>query len=216
MRVGRLASVCVFLGFVIVGCATGTATDDTIPFDSGTNKDASTLPKDAAPPKDATPPKDTGTPPQDSGSNNCGGQCLGLASTCCNNVCVDITSDPNNCGGCGNTPCGTTSCCAGNCVDTMGSDNANCGGCGVPCNGTCMNGVCQTQGGGCTISKGSCSHSPCVSGAALPAGCDANDEDLTDGVCLLFDPTCCTSMWTSTCVLYASFFETNSCQGSGC
>jgi hypothetical protein len=214
MRVfGPAAFVCL-LGFVFVGCATGTAADDSTTIDSGNKTDSSTK-NDSGTKPDTGTVKDTGTPPPDTGTGNCGGQCLGLASTCCNNVCVDITGDGNNCGGCG-TSCGSTSCCAGNCVDTMGSDTTNCGACGVTCNGTCVGGTCQTQGGGCTISKGSCSHSPCVAGSALPAGCDANDEDLTDGVCLLFDPTCCTSSWTSSCVLYASFFEANSCQGSGC
>ena len=206
----RAAYVCLFSAFVVAACATGTTGDDNALVDSGPKVDGSKT-DTGTPPKDGAPPKDTGGPE----TQPCGGQCLGLASTCCNNVCVDITSDGNTCGGCGN-PCGATSCCAGNCVDTMGSDTSNCGGCGLVCNGTCVGGTCQTQGGGCTISKGSCSHSPCVAGSALPAGCDANDEDLTDGVCLLFDPTCCTSSWTSSCVIYASFFEANSCQGSGC
>jgi hypothetical protein len=210
----RRVVVCLLV--VLVGCATGSAADDTVGVDSGSKVDSSTKTDSGTPKTDSgTPKQDSGGPQPDSGGGNCGGQCLGLASTCCNNVCVDITGDSNNCGGCGN-PCGSLSCCAGNCTDTMGSDTSNCGGCGVPCSGTCMNGVCQTQGGGCTISKGSCSHSPCTTGSALPAGCDANDEDLTDAVCLIFDPSCCTSSWTSTCVTYAAFFETNSCQGGGC
>ena len=197
----------------VAGCATGTAADDRSAIDSGLKTDSSTK-NDSGSKPDTGSVQDTGTQ-QDTGGGNCGGQCLGLASTCCNNVCVDITGDGNNCGGCGN-PCGANSCCAGNCVDTMGSDTTNCGGCGLVCNGTCVGGTCQTQGGNCTISKGSCSHSPCTAGSALPAGCDANDEDLTDGVCLIFDASCCTSSWTSTCVLYASIFELNSCVGSGC
>ena len=203
-----------FLGVVLAACATGTAADDTVPIDSGTKTDSS-VPKDSgSPTKDSSPTQDNYVPPVDSGSTNCGGQCLGLASTCCNNTCVDITSDPNNCGGCGN-PCGSQSCCAGNCVDTMGSDNSNCGGCGVTCNGTCVNGSCQTNNNNCTLDLGSCAHSPCTTGSALSASCDANDEGIVLIVCI-YDSTCCSSTWDSTCVSWASLFETNSCQGGGC
>jgi hypothetical protein len=198
---------------VFAACATGTASDDTVPIDSGTKSDSS-LPKDGAPPKDSAPPQDNYVPPADSGGN-CGSGCLGLASTCCNGQCVDITSDPNNCGGCGNPSCGTQSCCAGNCTDTMGSDNANCGGCGIPCNGTCMNGVCQTNNNGCTLDMGSCAHSPCTTGGPLSSNCDANDEGFVLIVCF-YDPTCCSSTWDSTCVSWATLFETNSCSGGGC
>jgi hypothetical protein len=210
MRVGPAASVCL-LGAIFVGCATGTAADDSSSSDSGTKQDSS-IGKDSSL-KDSTPPKDTGGS-IDTGGGNCGSGCLGLASTCCNNTCVDITADKNNCGGCGN-PCGTQDCCAGNCVDTMGSDTANCGGCGVTCNGTCTNGTCQTQGGSCTLDKGTCSHSPCATGGALQDGCDP--EFVTIYVCD-FDglSNCCTSSWDQSCVDDAAFWESNGCVGQGC
>ena len=215
MRVGPAAWVCL-LGGVFAGCATGTAADDTAPIDSGSKVDASGVKDSSSPPKDSSsPPKDTGGPPVDSGgNNNCGGQCLGNTSTCCNNTCVDITADPNNCGGCGN-PCGAQSCCAGNCVDTMGSDTANCGGCGVTCSGTCTNGVCQTGGGNCTIDMGTCSHSPCTAGGALSASCDSNDEGMVAFICFI-DVACCTTQWDAQCVSYAQSLEVNMCQGGGC
>ncbi len=97
----------------------------------------------------------------------------------------------------------------------MGSDVNNCGGCGVTCNGTCMNGTCQTQTSGCTLDMGTCSHSPCTTGGALSPSCDANDEGIVASVCL-FDLTCCTTTWDSTCVSYAQLFEINSCVGGGC
>jgi hypothetical protein len=213
----RLAGPVAFfvLGVAIAACATGTATDDTVPIDSGTKQDTS-VPKDSAPPppKDSSPPKDTSPPVE---AAPCGGQCLGLASTCCNNVCVDITGDSQNCGGCG-TSCGTTSCCAGNCVDTMGSDNSNCGNCGVTCSGTCVSGVCQTttpDAGSCTLDLGSCAHSPCTTGGALSASCDSSDEGIVFFVCF-YDPTCCSTTWDSTCVGWATLFETYSCSGGGC
>ena len=199
-----------------VACATGgAASDDTSGTDSGVAKPDSSTQDSGGGPKDSGGTKDTGTPPpQDSGGTNCGGQCLGTLSTCCNNQCVDITSDPNNCGGC-NTACGTASCCAGNCVDTMGTDNANCGGCGVACAGTCTNGQCQTGGGSCTLDKGTCAHSPCTTGGALSASCDSNDEGIVLLVCI-YDATCCSGTWDSTCVSWATLFEANACSGGGC
>ena len=208
----RAAGVCLFVGFVFAGCATGTTADDSSTSDSGTKQDSS-LAKDSTPPKDSAPPKDTGSS-VDTGGGNCGSGCLGLASTCCNNTCVDITSDTNNCGGCGN-PCGTQDCCAGNCTNTMGNDPSNCGGCGVTCNGTCTNGTCQTQGGSCTLDQGTCSHSPCTTGAALVDGCDP--ELVTTLVCDVDGLTnCCTSSWDQSCVSDAAVWEANACVGQGC
>jgi hypothetical protein len=211
----RLVGPATFGGLLVLvfaGCATGSAADDTSTADSGPKHDSSTT--DSGPVKDSAPPKDSGGT-VDTGGGNCGSGCLGLASTCCNGQCVDITSDPNNCGGCGNPSCGTQSCCAGNCVDTMGSDTSNCGGCGIPCNGICSNGTCQTQGGSCTLDKGSCSHSPCTTGGALTDGCDP--EYVTSLVCDVDGLSyCCSSSWDSSCVSDASYWEANSCIGQGC
>ena len=204
------------------GCATGgpaggdvAGDSGIIAKDSGTTKDSGGGTKDSG-----GPVQDSGGPVQDSGGGgNCGGQCLGSASTCCNNQCVDITSDPNNCGGC-NTACGTESCCAGNCVDTMGSDNANCGGCGVTCTGTCTNGQCKTGGGSCTVDLGSCSHSVCVTGGPLVEDCDLSADDATFDVCDQFglygDTACCTTTWDAQCVQEATVilsFYGDSCTG---
>src|ERR687893_1353134 len=67
---------------------------------------------------------------------------------CCNRTCVDLQSDPNNCGSCGNScpegvPCTNGGCvvcvqpefpdnCNGECVDLQ-SDPNNCGSCGHSC-----------------------------------------------------------------------------------
>ena len=211
--VGPAGGLCL-LAAIFAGCATGTAADDTVPFDSGPKSDSSTKTDSGTKPDTGTP-KDSGGG-QDTGTQPCNGQCLG-GTSCCNNTCIDTSMDPNNCGSCGN-PCGALSCCSSSCTDTMGSDTSNCGGCGVICNGTCLNGTCQTQ---CTVdnqSKG-CSHSVCKSGTALPEDCDINDDDITYYVC---DPSfdgltsCCTSSWTSSCVTDASFWLSLfglSCQG---
>jgi hypothetical protein len=73
----------------------------------------------------------------------------GTQTTCCQKGCVDLTSDPNNCGLCSNA-CSSQqpACCYGICRNTS-SDPNNCGGCGHTCNAgeTCTAGVCGTAGG---------------------------------------------------------------------
>jgi hypothetical protein len=88
--------------------------------------------------------------------------CSGSACACppqnmCGGTCVQIQSDPGNCGACGNAcptgaacsngtcqcPSGQTSC-NGACIDTT-TDTANCGGCGVKCTQTCEVAHCRVQ-----------------------------------------------------------------------
>lgn len=109
--------------------------------------------------------------------------------THCGVLCVDLTTDPGNCGSCGNAcptgascqngscscPAGQTAC-GGMCVNTS-SDPNNCGICGMSCppginSGTpptCCGGVCvdistnPSNCGGCGIS--------CPPGAICCEGC---------------------------------------------
>lgn len=81
--------------------------------------------------------------------------------TACGTSCVDLSSNPQNCGACGNVcedgatcqggVCSGGSCppglaeCFGSCVDLLSSWD-NCGGCGNICyEGTCVQGVCTAQ-----------------------------------------------------------------------
>ena len=96
----------------------------------------------------------------------------GGAGNCCSSSCVDLETDPHNCGDCGHGCAGSTTCahggcgvdtcdashagapchladglglcCAAGCVDTD-SDPQNCGGCGLPCapGQTCSGGGCH-------------------------------------------------------------------------
>jgi hypothetical protein len=109
----------------------------------------------------------------------------------CNNMCVDLSTSPTNCGGC-NLACSTNNvaavactnglcngtCAVGyadcnankltdGCETNLLSDSNNCGGCGVLCaTHMCLNGVCQ----GCSCQAGfaDCDNN-CVSN-----GCETN------------------------------------------
>jgi Stigma-specific protein, Stig1 len=78
--------------------------------------------------------------------------------TCGGTTCIDLATDPTNCGGC-NSPCGSagicrdgackacsedTQSCDGTCVD-LKTSSLHCGSCGQPCGGgqSCVAGVCE-------------------------------------------------------------------------
>jgi len=58
------------------------------------------------------------------------------------------------------------------------------------------------------VDVSACSHSPCVTGAALSSSCDSSDDDIVFYVCTLDSPACCSSFWSSTCVSYAKVLDT--------
>jgi len=110
------------------------------------------------------------------------GACNGSTLIACSGLCVDPTSDPNNCGGCGNVcatgqKCWASTCqgppacgnamqtdCNGTCTYTA-SDNSNCGACGVVC-----------------VSDQVCESGACVAGTQCPNGqanCGGACVDLT-------------------------------------
>jgi len=103
----------------------------------------STIPDSA---KDSAQTMETGEP-QDASEAGEGPEC-GAGLIACNGVaCVDLESNPNNCGTCFNVCTGsgmTISCCDAACVDNT-SDPKNCGSCGVVCEAgtTCVANVCQ-------------------------------------------------------------------------
>ncbi len=121
--------------------------------------------------------------------------------TCCGEACVDLTSDPSNCGGCGlacpsggvcfRSTCYPTACtgepdgtacflydlpatCCGSTCTNLGGDSSNCGACGL---------ACPVDGGF------SCSGGFCVGfDQELPVDCNAGGSPCPDGwSCLDFD-----------------------------
>lgn len=118
----------------------------------------------------------------------------------CNGSCVDVRSDPANCGGCGVSCGGGTSCvngacacptsqplaCAGRCVDGR-NDAANCGSCGNVCasGSVCTNGVCQRTG----VCPSSCSASSQCSPCATPG--ETGTYCCVSGLCIYMSSSTC-------------------------
>jgi hypothetical protein len=125
----------------------------------------------------------------------------------CGRTCIDLATDPSNCGSCGAScpsggtcVAGTCRCqadqiaCGGSCVDTR-IDPGNCGGCNQSCNGTCINGTCQglfcptancDDGIACTVdvcneSARSCVHSPDNTFCSDGRECTEDICDLVNG-----------------------------------
>lgn len=69
----------------------------------------------------------------------------GTNSTCCNNKCMDLSTDKKNCGACKNKCKYTETCCRGECVDVT-YDKRHCGECNNACSspgGYCIYGLCD-------------------------------------------------------------------------
>jgi hypothetical protein len=140
-------------------------------------------------PNDITVPPDARRdgPPVTDAITESGVNCSPLAA--CANVCINLNTDPNNCGGCGNRcPASTPSCLNGTCVLTCTTDS---GPMLTNCSNACANlqtdsmhcGSCSnacTQGEQCT--NGACG---CPMGQMLCNGqCVNVQSDLTNcGAC---------------------------------
>ena len=136
---------------------------------------------------------------------NCGNAppCQG-GQACCGGVCLDVTSDPANCGACnaacasgetcaanqcgcgmaGNHCAAPMACCSATCTDIT-TDSTNCGTCNTVCMGgdTCMSGTCGPAGGGCNppCAMGQM----CLNGACQGGGPQCNPPCAAGQMCLL-------------------------------
>ncbi|CAI0436358.1 unnamed protein product, partial [Linum tenue] len=63
---------------------------------------------------------------------------------CCNNKCIEVAADKQNCGGCKNKCAFKDECCGGECV-YLSLDKRHCGKCDSPCAGgeLCVYGLCN-------------------------------------------------------------------------
>ncbi|KAJ7960810.1 Stigma-specific Stig1 family protein [Quillaja saponaria] len=68
----------------------------------------------------------------------------GKNSTCCNNKCMDLSTDNHNCGACKRKCKFTQQCCRGECVQ-WSYDKRHCGACNHRCNPNeyCVYGLCN-------------------------------------------------------------------------
>ncbi|KAG8658232.1 stigma-specific STIG1-like protein 1 [Manihot esculenta] len=68
----------------------------------------------------------------------------GKNQTCCNNKCMDLSEDRNNCGACKNKCHFSQTCCRGQCV-SLSYDKRHCGSCNNRCEKGeyCVYGLCH-------------------------------------------------------------------------
>lgn len=151
---------------------------------------------------------------------NCGGVACEPSETCCDDVCVDLQTDHDHCGGCPIACEPSESCCAGNCTDTQTS-NETCGSCDFPCPVayTCCDGVCKELFGDDRLNCGDCGKTCqvgeiCKNGVCKDA-CAANDCSFTWGdidPCSLAETDCGVRNWKFTYGIYqfGNFFSGSS------
>jgi len=122
-----------------------------------------------------------GTTP--AGTGGSGGTGCTVPLTACGDACVDLSSNPQNCGACGTACTGTEVCSQGTCAAAcaegliqcgqacadLSSDLLHCGGCNQACQPgqTCEAGVCTGEGTGGDLT--------------VPAAAPADSDD--DGAC---------------------------------
>jgi hypothetical protein len=120
------------------------------------------------------------------GSGGSGGELVCTDAEKCDNACVDLDTDPNNCGACGVTcvvPNAEASCSAGAC--SLGACTDGFADCDADVNNGCEAEVDCTDGEGCMTACGStglldCTDA-CAPTCALPAeACNLEDDDCND------------------------------------
>lgn len=116
---------------------------------------------------------------------------------CCDGSCFNVTDSTEHCGACGNN-CAPTGdaciggvcscngaifctppalCCSNGCVDLL-SDNRHCGGCEQPCDGSCIEGVCELCSADPHEDEGG---NTCADALSLGTLTDAGDQQTLTG-----------------------------------
>ena len=151
-----------------------------------------------------------------------------LTDACCNQQCVSLETDPNNCGACGNQckpghDCieGQCQCdegetnCSGTCVDTE-TDNNNCGSCGTVCGDceTCQGGECQPVE--CGADEICCQHhcvAQCGGGPPDPQTCECDPcNGQANGLSCGPQQVCCDQLCTSEACPEGRMFDLGTCE----
>jgi hypothetical protein len=126
------------------------------------------------------------------GDNGCRGSCgtCGASQQCCNGACIPSTQ-------CCNGTCGPGfACCANSCVN-LATDPNNCGFCGRACaDGGCVHGACTCNGGTTTCpctsptcnarlqgSPPACTEGPATTDCSTDDGCPLGSVCLTNSKC---------------------------------
>ncbi|MHB8420755.1 MAG: hypothetical protein ACYDCL_21995 [Myxococcales bacterium] len=92
----------------------------------------------------------------------------GVQPSCCGGSCVDLWSDPNNCGACG-IECTDGGCSSGNCVTGVVQP----AGCSVVLRTACVTSACGADGAACSLDGGPglCCGGSCLDSLFDPANC---------------------------------------------
>ena len=146
-----------------------------------------------------------------SANSDCG---AAPGATCCNKHCVNVKTDPLNCGSCGGLCTGgATSCCNGACSNPA-TDAQNCGSCGNAC--STLNAMATTCAAATCSWTCNAGFAHCLAGNS---GCDTNlagaGDKLCGSVCVAAASCCSSAECMSPPAPAACYNTAGTCSGVG-